>query len=344
VLADFEVAHANLPGRLRGFYHAEFLNRFAIPPVFAWPLAFFRHLLYVLRKVNLNKFKQSWRQTSNWNKLMVLLTTVVAASTAVYTFYARKQFMAMNGQLAEMRSTSGQTEQLIRLYQQQLSELHKQASDTHELALQAKNQADMTRLVADRAFAQAEATHKLADEAERSGDIAIGSNEANVRAWLTVNVGEKTGTFAISMHNTGKSPALNVTYVSAFTSGRRGAIPSVDLSRNSSSPISVPDNAPKEFLERLARDGYIRGHPPTGFVIAPDATEVASDYQGKFLQIFRMAGDRAYVQGRVTYDDIFGKSHQTTFCYRAELPQTSLAAGTFPASDFIMCNDHNSMD
>jgi len=90
------------------------------------------------------------------------------------------------------------------------------------------------------------------------------------------------------------------------------------------------------------RDGYIRGKP-LGFVIAPDATEVASDYQGKFLQIFRMAGDRAYVQGKVTYDDIFGKSHQTTFCYWAELPQTSPVAGTFPASDFRMCNDHNSM-
>jgi hypothetical protein len=31
------------------------------------------------------------------------------------------------------------------------------------------------------------------------------------RAWVSVDVGEKTGTFSVTMHNTGKTPALNVT-------------------------------------------------------------------------------------------------------------------------------------
>jgi len=109
---------------------------------------------------------------------MVILTMVVAGSTALFTYYAKKQFIAMNGQLAEMRSASGQTDRLIGLYQQQLSELHEQATDIHELAAQAKNQADRTKDVADRALVQAIATNKLAEQAKRSADISEMSSEA----------------------------------------------------------------------------------------------------------------------------------------------------------------------
>jgi hypothetical protein len=86
-------------------------------------------------------------------------------------------------------------------------------------------------------------------------------------------------------------------------------------------------------LETLKKEGYIRDHPPTGYVIAPGATQIASDYQGKFTQIFRIEGDRVYVQGRVTYDDVFGHAHETIFCYWFA-----------PPSDFVMCNDHNRMN
>jgi len=80
-----------------------------------------------------------------------------------------------------------------------------------------------------------------------------------------------------------------------------------------------------------------------GFVIAPNETQIASDYQGKFLQLFRMNGERVYVQGRITYADVFGKNYQTLFCYWAELPQAPIV-GPAPPSDFVMCNDHNKMD
>ena len=89
-------------------------------------------------------------------------------------------------------------------------------------------------------------------------------------------------------------------------------------------------------IEDLRKEGLIRDQPPTGYVVAPGDSQITSDYQGKFTQIFRFEDGpmtRAYIQGRVTYDDIFGAHHETTYCYWFA-----------PPSDFVMCNDHNKMN
>src|SRR5260370_29846819 len=49
--------------------------------------------------MNWARFKQSWRETSNWNKLLVCLTATIAVSNLFYVHYARKQFETMGGQL-----------------------------------------------------------------------------------------------------------------------------------------------------------------------------------------------------------------------------------------------------
>jgi hypothetical protein len=163
------------------------------------------------------------------------------------------------------------------------------------------------------------------------------------RAWVSVYVGEKTGNFAVTMNNTGKTPALKVTYTASFQGGKRGVIPDVDVSRNSSSPI--PPNTPADVVETLKREGYIKDRPLSGYVIAPNSGQDASSYKVRFLQFMSMPGaERAYVQGQITYVDIFGESHKTDFCYWAELPIQSLPPVAFPSSEFIMCKDHNAMD
>jgi hypothetical protein len=221
--------------------------------------------------------------------------------------------------------------------------------------IEAKNTLDQQRKDAAVALdVQTKLADRSAEQAKRSGDAAneqvqaakdqAASAKSSVeavqlqmrldqRAWVTVDVGEKAGNFAVAMKNTGRSPAINVTEVTAFAGGKRMGPPDIDLNQNSSSPIPLPPNAPKEFLETLRKEGYIRDRPPTGYVIAPGATQIASDYQGKFTQIFRIDADRVYIQGRVTYDDVFGGPHETTFCYWFA-----------PPSDFVMCNDHNKMN
>jgi hypothetical protein len=163
------------------------------------------------------------------------------------------------------------------------------------------------------------------------------------RAWVSIYVGEKTGNFSITMNNTGKTPALKVTYTASFQGGKRGIIPDVDVSTNSSSPITP--NTPPEVVERLKREGYVKDRPLTGYVIAPNSGQEASSYKVRFLQVMAMPGaERGYVQGQITYVDIFGENHKTNFCYWTELPLQPLPPGVFPPSDFIMCKDHNAMD
>jgi len=197
----------------------------------------------------------------------------------------------------------------------------------------ADRSAEQATRSADAANEQVKASKDQATSAKSSVEAVQLQMRLDQRAWVTVDVGEKTGNFAVAMKNTGRSPAINVTEVTAFAGGKRVGPPDIDLSQNSSSPISLPPNTPKEFLETLKKEGYVRDRPPTGYVIAPGATQIASDYQGRFTQIFKIEGDRVYVQGRVTYDDVFGSPHETIFCYWFA-----------PPSDFVMCNDHNKMN
>jgi hypothetical protein len=216
--------------------------------------------------------------------------------------------------------------------------------DANQVRIDAKEAVDAQTKLADRSAEQAKQSAdaareqlKVAKDQAMAAKNSVGTVQLQMRldqrAWVTVDVGEKTGNFAVSMKNTGRSPAINVTEVTAFGGGKRMGPPDVDLSQNSSSPVPLPQNAPKELLETLKKEGYIRDRPPTGYVIAPGATQIASDYQGKFTQIFRIEGDRVYIQGRVTYDDVFGSPHETIFCYWFA-----------PPSDFVMCNDHNRMN
>lgn len=156
------------------------------------------------------------------------------------------------------------------------------------------------------------------------------------RAWVTVDVGEKAGNFSVNMHNTGRTPALNVTYTVGFTPGKLGVIPDVegDLKKsNSSTPMPLPKNLPPDMLDRLKKEGVIRERPPTGFVIAPDKSEIASYYGTKFSQVIGSDAQRIYIQGRITYDDVFGHKHETFFCYWYAAPNA-----------YPMCRDHNKMD
>src|ERR1700685_1921008 len=71
-----------------------------------------------------------------------VLEVLAAGILSAYTVAAILQLGAMRGQLAQMQGSGKQTDQLICLYRQQLLELQKQAAHTHQLAAQAKKQAE----------------------------------------------------------------------------------------------------------------------------------------------------------------------------------------------------------
>ncbi len=60
----------------------------------------------------LTRLKIAWAKTAAWNKVMVILTGILAASSCLYTYYARQQFGIMNAQLTEIRNSGTDTHTL----------------------------------------------------------------------------------------------------------------------------------------------------------------------------------------------------------------------------------------
>jgi hypothetical protein len=102
-----------------------------------------------------------WLEKLNFaGQLGLVIVGIIAA--CIY----HGQLKVMQGQLDQMESSSVQTNQLICLYQQQVAELTKQATDTYDLAVAADKQAT--------------ATNKLAIQAARSANTAEQSLQSNI--------------------------------------------------------------------------------------------------------------------------------------------------------------------
>jgi cell division protein FtsL len=259
------------------------------------------------------------KATLRWAKIAVLLSSLAA--------------LFVCAQWYEMHTGAGDTHALAEQAKKQAEQLSDMSAAADKIRRAAENMVVQDQRIADNAQKAMDASNRQSKEVL---DATIKSAQLDERAWITVEVGEKTGNFAVAMRNTGKTPAINATQVAVFSAGKGVIVPEVDLTQNSSTPIPLPPNPSPEVLDYLRKNGFIRDHPPTGYVIAPGDSQIASDYQGKFQQIYRGPDDprdRTYIQGRVTYDDIFGNQHETIYCFWFAAP-----------SDFVMCNDHNKMN
>jgi hypothetical protein len=67
------------------------------------------------------------------------------------------------------------------------------------------------------------------------------------------------------------------------------------------------------------------------------------DKGGPSVQAFNLGGERNYVKEDIVYDDIFGTTHHTVYCYWIEPPPVR-QPGIFPPSTFTMCGDHNKVN
>jgi hypothetical protein len=150
------------------------------------------------------------------------------------------------GQLTEMRKATRASEKAAAAAasaadtaDKTLKEVRASSTDTHELSVQAKNQADRTKDVADRALTQAQATNELARQAKRSAEankesadaakiaanIAAAQLELAERPWVDASIvidGPLTFTvnglnipLKLTLRNTGHSPAqsVNISYL-----------------------------------------------------------------------------------------------------------------------------------
>jgi len=176
-------------------------------------------------------FKRSWTSSGPVAKLTVIFAGVAAAATLVYAGIAWYQLHVMGGQLTQMEGGSKQTDQLLSLYRQQLEELHKQAGNTHDLAVAARDEAKASKTIAEKATKQAAELHdsveqatRLANDAEVANSTAQTALDIQTRPWIGITIDKVTikhhqlnthGFNAIvdsTIQNYGSSPALRVAY------------------------------------------------------------------------------------------------------------------------------------
>src|ERR1700683_229860 len=227
-------------------------------------------------------------QTPLWKKL--LETAAVFVGFAVAIIY-HGQLTVMSGQLTEMQDSGRQTDQLICLYRQQLAELHKQASDTHELASQAKTQAGAA----------------LAANIQ-TREIFLAEN----RPWLSfeaLGLPDAKGRVTVLMKNTGKTPVTHATDVDARTRVITGK-KEIDA-----------------FWEQWKKEVLpVRPNPTE--VISPNASgQTMSTPDGAYVPTGTNSDQVLIVYGRVDYSGAYskGEHYWTEFCfaYITKIPTAS---------------------
>jgi hypothetical protein len=139
--------------------------------------------------------------------LAVVLTNllVVAVGIVAAVIYG-VQLHTMNGQLNEMRGSSTQTDQLLRLYREQLGQLTKQASDTHDLAEAARVQSSAAKSIAELTGKQVTSYLQLIESQRASISVAFGK----VLNPVTFHEGAPSMAFTILLRNAGYIEATNV--------------------------------------------------------------------------------------------------------------------------------------
>ena len=218
----------------------------------------------------------------------------------------------------------------------QLKEMQRGGTDTHELAVQAKNQADRTKDVADQMKLQADRTKDMADQAKnqatatnnlarsanRQANIAADTLAAHERPWIGydhINIPDKiakgsTASSSLIYKNWGSGPALHVTneyQISEFCGGF---------------PAHPPYNISESETPTMLMPGQVTETGKTSFT-APITDEV--------LAVIKKPNCGLYVYARITFRDKASHLHWRHFCGKWD---------SRTDTTFTVCNAYNDGD
>ena len=224
------------------------------------------------------------------------------------------------------------------LAEQTLREVRSGGTDTHELAVQAKNQADRTKDVADRTLDQANATNALARETKRQADIARDALNLEGRPWVGISgndsfrlqlvKGEPLKVVLIPK-NFGTAPALKESSVNKMEE-----VPPVGHVPNFNAYTREEAGPPTLLFPGSVSTIQIDTAKPSaqGNIVFAHLTD-------EEIHQIRTGIIHIYLYGSIWYEDTFHKAHRTDYCFMFN-PETS----TEVTSSFIACSEHNYAD
>jgi len=252
------------------------------------------------RMVNLFLRKADEASLADW--AMVLFTLIIAASTIVYTVYARRQWREMNG-------SGRQTDQIIEAANKIETHLkqtvldNKQALADNKMAIE--NALKENRLEFSGALEQnRKSLEASTSQSNKALNASIDISRLDQRPWVlfptfTLSSEPEDGkeiTVKITLENTGKSPALTVANQGILL------MSSIEPSMTEFSSVNVIDGSSRTVVPP--------GSGPTEITftttpwIVPKATIDA--YKNKTWKL--------YIHAKASYSDAFGKQHWTTAC------------------------------
>ncbi len=203
----------------------------------------------------------------------------------------------------------------------QLTILEDQAQAMRETLKETKGIAEQTKVAADAATVSAKAAQDSADAAKESNRITLQTTRNDQRAWVGVSrfLGKeiKPGVemrFGVRISNFGRTPARSVRTQTSWS-----ALPR-------STPFT-PVYPPRKRSQQASASVVM----PTfeGEVLAPPVIFTESQVKALESQLSYF-----YVYGRITYDDVFGHPHFTTWCfYVAHDSPTMTACETYNDAD-----------
>jgi hypothetical protein len=203
------------------------------------------------------------------------------------------------GQLREMRKSTNAATSAAETADKTLKEIRSGSSDTHELAVQAKNQADRAKEIAAQTLAQATAANKLAENAGES----LANSKASIRPWVDAqkivskaDLNEGTVTVNVEVVNSGSSPALHaVTYMEAR-------------------PMCGADA--QDFPSHPPYASNRESHPSTAMLLPNTSAELDHVFDVSHIDMIELNARSCtlYTYGTVTYCDIYRHFHWQHYC------------------------------
>jgi len=280
---------------------------------------------------------------------LLLITTIVIAR--IYS-----------GQLDEMRKATDAATKSANAADATLKEIRQGGTDTHELAVQAKNQADAAKAQSEQAGKQVEGIKSLANEARHQADISRDAMNASLesadqdrRPWVGLPnfqcnecTSNAQGTLSIGsmfgiMENSGKTPAIHMIVNAAWTSSiRNKPIPEYDsIKAAMRNPYEVPAWLPPDTAADLRKTMELtkKFTEPPMVVLPPNATRalpIIGSIRADRVDTVRYEDQKIfYVVGKITYSSISkpAKIHTTKFCLMND-----------SGSNFRFCPTGNDMD
>lgn len=252
-----------------------------------------------------------WRRIQ-WLAAFNLATLAISAIGAVVGYF----------ELQTLHESNRQTAAAVKLTERALQA----AKEANDIAARA---ADATETQARLTLDQLKQGSAQVALGRRANAIASEASRLERRAWITVKDAQLVAlvpglpaTVQLHVTNSGATPALRTSIASTVVGRQQLTLEVLN------GPIGQRNHASSSMVIP----------PGSVMTVFPVTSEVLNDAH---LANIRSGAMRLFALGTIFYDDIFGNSHQTDFCFAVGREELNLRPADPKIQSLVACPEHN---